>query len=446
MKRQSLVGHILQLYDAIQSGRQAPDNAVKEFFRSRHYLGGRDRRFISEAIYGMIRYHRLLKAYLDAAAATLSASNLQEFRTSLTLYCAYALRIAREEPGQVMSDVADLAQSLHPGLNPSSFLDALSGTAFPADMEVTPARRMAVRHSFPDFVVMEWVRRFGERRAEELCSSLNLPAPITIRVNTLKTTVDACQEMLKREGIESTRTTLSPGGLLLGKRVNVQALESFRRGWFEVQDEASQLIALLADPQQGESVVDACAGGGGKMLHMAALMNNAGILLAFDVDAGRLRRVQEREARAGVTIGRLCFPQESEATLRAWDGRADRVLIDAPCTGLGTVRRNPWLKSNVSEEDVDRISEVQHSVLDRFARLVKLGGRLVYATCTLLEKENEGSVGWFLSTHAQFSLLSAPELIRARGVGLTSTSSYLELLPSETGTDGFFAAALVRNA
>ena len=132
--------------------------------------------------------------------------------------------------------------------------------------------------------------------------------------------------------------------------------------------------------------------------------------------------------------------------LRTWEGHADRVLIDAPCTGLGTVRRNPWVKSNVSEEDVDRLSQVQHSVLDRYARLVKPGGRLVYATCTLLEKENEEVVGWFLSTHAQFSLLSAPDLIRAHGVLLASASPYLTLLPSETGTDGFFAAALVRNA
>jgi 16S rRNA (cytosine967-C5)-methyltransferase len=181
------------------------------------------------------------------------------------------------------------------------------------------------------------------------------------------------------------------------------------------------------------------------MLHMAALMNNTGTLLALDVDAGRLERVREREARAGVTIGRVCLPHEDEATLRTWEGRADRVLIDAPCTGFGTVRRNPWLKSNVDEEDVDRLSHVQHGVLDRYARLVKPGGRLVYATCTLLEKENEHAVEWFLSTHPQFLLLSAPDLIRTHGVLLESPSPYLSLLPSETGTDGFFAAALVRN-
>jgi 16S rRNA (cytosine967-C5)-methyltransferase len=445
MDRHSLLGHVFELHDLIRSTRTPPDKVARDFFRSRHYLGARDRRFIAETLYGMLRHQRLLLSLLDPAGDMCSSLNLAPQHRGVALYAAYALRVVNEDAEQVVSDIVGLPRRYKPGFDVPAFVDALLTSTLPPQVEGNAVHRIAVIHSFPDFVVEEWVRRFGTSRAEALCEALNRPAPTTIRVNTLRTSVEECREALKREGIEARQAELSPSGLLLEKRINALALESFRQGWFEVQDEASQLIALLVRPKEGESVVDACAGGGGKTLHLAALMNNAGSLLSVDIEDGRLRRIRERTGRAGVTIVRTCHAQRDASLLRGWEGRADRVLVDAPCTGLGTARRNPWLKLSLTETDVDRLAEAQRTILDRYARLVKPGGWLVYATCTLLEKENEEAVERFLKTHTDFSLLSAPDLLRELGVPLTSSSSYLQLLPSETQTDGFFAAALLRS-
>lgn len=444
METRSLLGHLIELGSSLHSTRTPADRIVKEFFRTRHYLGARDRRFISERFYGMLRHERLLQAYLDSAGDAYPAQSSNPVQRFVALYVAYAVRVIGEEAGQVLSDILVVQHYLAPEFDISTFVDVLRRCPDPASAEHSAVRRIAVSHSFPDFVVEEWVRRFGVSGAENLCRSLNQPAPTTIRVNILKTTLEECHSALKRERIEARRTRLSPSGLLLEKRMNAQALQSFRDGWFEVQDEGSQLIALIVDPQEGETVVDACAGGGGKSLHLAALMNNAGALFSVDVDDDRLRRFRERAGRAGVTIARTCHARRDASLLLEREERTDRVLVDAPCTGLGTARRNPWLKLRLTEQEADRLVQLQRSILERYARLVKPGGRLVYATCTLLERENEEAIAWFLSTHAEFSLLSIPELLRATGIPYTSSSPFLQLLPSETTTDGFFAAALVR--
>ena len=222
-----------------------------------------------------------------------------------------------------------------------AFVHALRGSELAPDILSDPVRRIATLYSFPAFVVKEWVRRYGEDDAELLCRSLNQPAPITIRVNSLKTSVEECRRALEGEGIGARRTKISPSGLVLEKRVNVNGLECFRRGLFEMQDEGSQILSLLVDPQPGELVVDACAGAGGKTLHLAALMNGTGELLAVDVEEYRLRNLRERVRRAGISHVRALLAGRDDPAIAGWSAKADRVLIDAPCTGVGTFRRNP---------------------------------------------------------------------------------------------------------
>jgi 16S rRNA (cytosine967-C5)-methyltransferase len=240
------------------------------------------------------------------------------------------------------------------------------------------------------------------------------------------------------------RTGLSPFGLVLEKRVNAHTLAAFRNGYFELQDEGSQLLPLVLNPSPGDCVVDVCAGSGGKTLELAALMNDNGRILSIDVDEARLRAIRQRVQRAGISIVQGWIARRGTAGLEAWCGKADAVLIDAPCSGVGVFRRNPWAKLRFTEDFVAQVSLTQRSLLDSYCQLVKPGGKLVYATCSLLREENEAGVEWFLRRHEEFSLRPASDVLCSRSIAINASSPYLTLLPHETSTDGFFAALMQR--
>jgi 16S rRNA (cytosine967-C5)-methyltransferase len=311
-------------------------------------------------------------------------------------------------------------------------------------MEADPAQRLSICHSMPETIVREWLERFGEDETEQLCAASNLPAPTTIRVNTLMCTVEECQSLLGEEEVKTTRTALSPVGLILEKRINAHALRAFRQGAFELQDEGSQLLSLLVAPASGALVVDACAGAGGKTLHLAALMRNSGSIVAIDSEPRRLESLRERAARAGVSIVQLC--SANDPLIGQWKVRADAVLIDAPCTGVGTFRRNPGAKSLFAKQSVADAVERQRAIVNEYSQLVRPGGRLVYATCSLLTEENEEVVNQFQRDHPDFRYVSASEILRRQGIVLPSPLPFLTLLPHRTGTDGFFAAVLEKEA
>jgi 16S rRNA (cytosine967-C5)-methyltransferase len=224
--------------------------------------------------------------------------------------------------------------------------------------------------------------------------------------------------------------------------VNVHALRSFRDGWFELQDEGSQLIAMVVEPSPGETVVDACAGGGGKTLHLAALMKNIGVLVSVDLEERRLKNLRGRAGRAGVTMATVM--RTGPDLLGSYRRKADAVLVDAPCSGVGTFRRNPGAKLKFSEDFVSTVCRTQRRLLEDSAELVKPGGRLVYATCSLLRQENETAVESFLSKHTEFALQHVAPILRRHAVTADDSTPFLLLLPHRTTTDGFFAAAMIR--
>jgi 16S rRNA (cytosine967-C5)-methyltransferase len=307
------------------------------------------------------------------------------------------------------------------------------------------ADRLSLTYSFPKWMVDEWLLHLGETEVEQLCAALNAPAPTTLRVNSLRTSVEECQERLEREGIETERTRLSPFGLILSKRANLPSLQSFREGWFEVQDEGSQIISLLVDPQPGEFVIDACAGGGGKTLALAALMSNQGKLIALDVDEHRLKKLQRRAERAGAQNVEVHLSGKgSDEWGTDHSEKADAILIDAPCSGLGTLRRNPGNKWRVSPNFVEQVSLQQQRLLEQWSAHVKSGGRLVYATCTITRKENESVVESFLSRHDEFQLDSPSTVLSKSKLEGLSQNGLLYLYPHRHGTDGFFAAVMRR--
>jgi 16S rRNA (cytosine967-C5)-methyltransferase len=306
--------------------------------------------------------------------------------------------------------------------------------------------RIGIEYSFPDWMVQSLVKQYGESEAEKICSTLNKQAPLTLRVNTLKTTVGLCQAELSKQGIEATKTLLSPFGLNLSKRINVFSLPVFRDGWFEVQDEGSQLLPFLIDPKTNAKLLDLCAGAGGKTLEFSALMKNRGEIFATDINSYRLEELRKRSKRAGAQNIRVQEIQAIEDLNGQYSNFFDIVFVDAPCSGLGTIRRNPGMKWMVTEQTVNEVSEKQRSILHSSAPLVKPGGRIVYATCTLLRQENEDVVDEFLMRHSDFTLVDANGLLHTWQEGLITSGSFFKLLPHIHGTDGFFCAVLEKQA
>lgn len=317
---------------------------------------------------------------------------------------------------------------------PATEAARLSGVGSPPALVSEEPPSLALRWSLPDWLAEHFIRELGPA-AEDFCAHLNVPGPITLRVNRLRTTREALAERLRSEGVETRPGALSPLALhIVGPRPNLYGLDSLREGLFEVQDEGSQLLGLLVEARPGETVLDLCAGAGGKTLLLGAAMENRGRLLAYDPDAERLDRLLQRCSRAGVSNAQV-LRSPPEGVL------ADRVLADVPCSELGSLRRGPDLRFRLEPESLSRWPRVQHDILARAGRLVRPGGRLVYATCTVHRAENEDVVLGFLREAPGFRLVPP-------GAGWLEPScvreGFLFCAPHLHGTDGFFAAVLER--
>jgi 16S rRNA (cytosine967-C5)-methyltransferase len=283
---------------------------------------------------------------------------------------------------------------------------------------------IAFDESFPLWMVERWVARFGAEEARKLAAALNQPAPTTLRANTLRNTRDELIAALGADGIEASPAPLAPDGVVLGKRINVFDTKAFREGKFEMQDEGSQLVSATLDPHPDWRVLDACAGAGGKTLHLAALMRGRGEVFAFEPDERRRQELRRRVRRSGAQNVRIVESPERVP------GGMDAVLVDAPCSGTGTIRRNPMIKNRLVPEDLARHHAEQVAILRQWAPRVKTGGILAYATCSLMEEENGQAFGAFLA-ESGFVAREA----RVCGLALPAT-----LLPHVHGTDGFFLA------
>ncbi|MEJ6024348.1 RsmB/NOP family class I SAM-dependent RNA methyltransferase [Ramlibacter sp. PS4R-6] len=309
------------------------------------------------------------------------------------------------------------------------------------------------RHNLPEWLVAPLKQQVGDG-FWALVEALNEPAPLDLRVNALTDKREDVQKELKLAGLQAQATPYSPWGLRLEGKPAVNKLDAFARGAIEVQDEGSQLLALLLDAKRGEMVVDFCAGAGGKTLAIGASMRNTGRLYAFDTSAHRLDALKPRLARSKLSnVYPAAIANERDERVKRLAGKIDRVIVDAPCSGLGTLRRNPDLKWRQSPQSVEEMTVKQAAILQSAARLLKPGGRLLYATCSVLPQENEAIAEAFTGANREFSPLAAGEVLSnlkvAQGSSLTSGGGdgqqYLRLWPHTRGTDGFFAALWVKN-
>ena len=302
------------------------------------------------------------------------------------------------------------------------------------------------RHNLPEWLVEPLKAQVGEG-FWPLVAQLNASAPLDLRVNTFTDKREDVQKELKAAGIQATPTPFSPWGLRIQGKPALSQLDLFSRGAVEVQDEGSQLLALLLDAKRGEMVCDFCAGAGGKTLAIGASMRSTGRLYAFDTSAHRLEALKPRLARSKLSnVHPAAIAHERDDRVKRLSGKMDRVLVDAPCSGLGTLRRNPDLKWRQSPQSVAELSVKQAAILASAARLLKSGGRLVYATCSLLPEENEAIAQAFSLAHPEFTPLSVSETLQALKVTDAATlcsadGLYLRLWPHVHASDGFFAAA-----
>lgn len=395
---------VIALQDTFGGGFQA-DKVIERLFKKNKKLGARDRRFIAETTYDIIRYWRFLWTTLGANEPLLEHDPL------VRLVGGYLLLKHEAFKGGELPSWPEFR-----GLN----YEDLQARAKKASESI------AVKESIPDWLYELGAKELGSEW-NDILHALNEPAPVCMRANRLKTTRDELIKALAAEDIIATPAPETEDGVILAERKNVFTSLAFKAGLFEIQDGASQQVAPLVGAKPGERVIDACAGGGGKTLHLAAMMKNKGKIISMDVNERKLDSLRQRCTRAGVDIAEVRVI-ESLKTIKRMEKTADRVLLDVPCTGLGVLRRNPDKKWKITPEEIDRLHLLQSEILTGYSEMVKTGGTLVYATCSCLPSENENQVKIFLATNP-----NSWELVAER-----------KFRPGENGYDGFYAASLRR--
>ncbi|OPZ74029.1 MAG: Ribosomal RNA small subunit methyltransferase B [Firmicutes bacterium ADurb.Bin456] len=407
-----------------------------------------ERAFTTELAYGTLRSLNTLDWILGHFIKKPLQSQTRIVRNILRLSVYQLMYMDRVPPSAACNEGAGLARKYgHPGS--VRFVNGVLRTVARQRGEINypslldnPIGHITLRYSHPAWMVERWLKEFGLDGTIALCRTNNEPAPNTIRTNTLKITRGGLVERLKREGLSVSETIHAPEGLKIEGFYSLGFLPSFQEGLFQVQDESSMLASRALMPVPGSFVVDACSAPGGKTTHLAQLMGNRGLILGVDVHIHKLALIRENCRRLGIEIvqGRV---GDARALPEELTGQAGFVLVDAPCSGLGVLRRRPDARWRKNPEDLPAIVKLQAEILEGASRCVKEGGVMVYSTCTLLREENAGQVENFLASHPEFALedLSGflPGVLDLEG---TLTNGYLQVYPHLHGMDGFFIARL----
>jgi len=418
MHPKALLEACADLVRAVLKLEHPADAVVSHYFRDHRNLGPRERATLAETAYGVLR-RKLLYEFLARSGA-----GPRERRLAILGFAGprdFLLSALNEDE--------------------KAWLKACDAVP-PAELQDRH------RHNLPDWLAAALQEQVGEKEFWPLAESLLQPAPLDLRVNALTDKREDVRHELQLAGIHAKPTPYSPWGLRVDGKPALTKLDAFARGAIEVQDEGSQLLALITDARRGQMVVDFCAGAGGKTLALGAAMRNTGRLYAFDVSAHRLDALKPRLARSKLSnVHPAAIAHERDERIKRLAGKIDRVIVDAPCSGLGTLRRNPDLKWRQDPQAVGELTAKQKAILESAARLLKPGGRLVYATCSVLRAENEGIAEAFSQAHPQFRPLPVRELLEQAKVAQAASlcsgdgGEYLRLWPYRHATDGFFAAA-----
>ena len=397
----NLVLAVISALDLIFNEKEYADKVVYKTLKSDKRWGSRDRRFVAESIYDSVRWKRL---YNEIAGTKnhFTRENLWKFFTIHLVLKGYELPDWKQFDNTPVRRIKGKFDSLQ--------------------------SKRAVRESIPDWLDQLGEKELGDAKWEKELAALNKQAPVVIRVNTLKISRAELQKQFAKEGVETEILKEYPDALLLNNRANIFRTDAFKKGFFEMQDASSQLVARYLNPEPGMRVIDACAGAGGKSLHIASLMENKGQLIALDIYEHKLQDLKKRAKRNSVhNIDTRLI--RSSKTVKKLKNSADRVLIDAPCSGLGVIKRNPDSKWKLQADFIDRIKGTQAELLDKYSQMLKVGGQMVYATCSILPSENEEQVQKFLDNHPEFTFISEEKVS-----------------PATSGFDGFYMALLEKKS
>ena len=463
--------HIQSLLTEVLSVTAPADVLTSRYFKTHTQLGLRERGLIAEAVFAVLRRKLEFEAFVELLSTERSVSPMG-LRTSCTTVASEPKTRRAERSDETVH--GSTARSEH---RATQYLDrvvgctgssvrslAMLGLAATAGLaQVMPVARpeeiawleklrtfdrqklsWSVRSNLPDWIRTTLEQRFQSNQLERLVQALQEPAPLDLRVNRIKISREQLLNYLASHHPDwgAQPTPFSPDGIRLANKPALSNTAWFAQGWAEVQDEGSQLLAHLLAPRRGEMVVDFCAGAGGKTLALGAMMRNTGRLYAFDIVARRLAKLKPRLARSGLSnVHPVLIDSEQDSKLKRIMGKVDRVLVDAPCSGLGTLRRNPDLKWRQTPESLAELVIKQQAILKAAAKLLKPGGRLVYATCSFMREENQAIIENFLAAHPGFQRIPVQEILAVTPIPLTMAEDF-ELWPHVHNTDGFYAAVL----
>lgn len=440
-----------QVLRAVQRGAFADVALDRELHQTN--LPPLDRRLLTELVYGSVRRQRTLDALIDHFAKKKASQQPPDLRTILHLGLYQLCYLTHIPESAAVNTTVDLAkQNGFAGL--SGFVNGLlrqytrlepeqrSSLSFLLPSNSSPVQQLGILQSFPDWIVEIWLQQFGQAETEQLCQWMNQPPHIDLRVNTLRASLETVEAAMQAANIPVKRLPHLPQALrLLEPAGSVQQLPGFHEGWWIVQDGSAQLVGYLVNPQPGEVVVDACAAPGGKTMHLAELMGDEGTVWACDRTASRLKKLQQNAARLGMHAIQIWTGDSRD--LPQFRESVDRVLIDAPCSGLGTLNRHADARWRQTPESVQELSELQAELLKEAASWVKPTGVLVYSTCTLHPHENEAVIQAFLSRHPEWQI--EPPLPETPPAAFATPDGWVKVLPQQHDMDGFFMARLKKS-
>jgi 16S rRNA (cytosine967-C5)-methyltransferase len=441
----------LTVLNELEKGTRTLDSVLAEFSIEATFAARQDRALFNALVYGVLRWRARLDRVISHFSSMRPAKIDPKVMNILRLGLFQIIYLDRIPASAAVDTSVELAKTVAaPWI--AGFVNALLRNAadrrlsvpFP-DLEKEPVRALASTKSFPSWLIKRWLDRFGTETVAALCDALNSIPPISMRTNTLKTSrinlIHALEDSLEKvePGVYTMQAVRG-----FNPRESIPKLEAFKRGWFQVQDEAAQLVSLLLNPQPGEKILDACAGLGGKTGHIAQLMKDKGHIVAMDKDAARLSRLESEMNRLGVTIVSIRQKDLNNSFRPSEHEGFDRVLLDAPCSGLGVLRRNPDIKWVASKKNLKPYAERQMRFLENLARLVKPSGVLVYAVCSIEPEENEAVVKAFLKKHPDYVTEKDYGKLPARLLALIKSDGSFKTHPHLLEMDGFFMTRLKR--
>ncbi|HEY8348386.1 MAG TPA: 16S rRNA (cytosine(967)-C(5))-methyltransferase RsmB [Clostridia bacterium] len=434
------------LYEINEKG--AYSNIALNKYLSSHELSERDRAFITELVYGVVKW----KLTLDRTVAACSDIKMERLspwiKNILRIGTYQLLFLTKVPPSAAVNESVKLARRY--GHNASAgYVNAVlrniaggGGKDIVPDRAVDPVGYLSVRYSYPKWIADKFMELFGEEFAESLLEAGNRVPDLTVRANTLKTSAEGLVNALKNEGVEASPGRYVSDAVIIKSQVSVTRLKAFRNGLFQVQDESSMLPAAVLAPQPGEKVLDACSAPGGKATHMAQMMQNKGLITAMDIHEHKLKLIEDAAGRLGTDIIRTEL-HDAAIPVPQHEGAYDRVLLDAPCSGLGIIRRKPDIKWARENRDIGSITGLQRRLIDSVSKAVKPGGVMVYSTCTLLPEENECIVRDFLNNNDEFYEDDITAYLPP-GLAKHARGGMIQVYPNRDGIDGFFVARLAR--